>query len=103
MSAPVTASIPHRLGKEEATRRIKAGFGRMRGNLSTLVAIDQEEWKGDTLQFNVRGFGSTALGTVTVFDDSLRIEVVLPWLLAKVASRLLPTLQKEATLLLEKR
>jgi hypothetical protein len=103
VNAPVTASIPHRLGKEEATRRIKAGFERMRGNLSALVAIDQEEWKGDTLHFNARGFGSTAAGTITVFDDSMRVEVTLPWLLAKMASRLLPTLQKEATLLLEKR
>jgi hypothetical protein len=103
MSSPVTVSVPHRLGRQEAIRRLKAGLGRMRGNLSALVAIEQEEWNGDTLQFQMRGLGQSAAGTITVLDDSLRIEVVLPWLLAQAASRLLPMLRREATLLLEKR
>ena len=51
MSTPVTVSVPHRLGKEEAARRLKGGLTRMRGNLSAMVAIEQEVWTGDTLQF----------------------------------------------------
>jgi len=103
MSAPVIVSVPHRLGKAEAIARLKAGLGRMRANLSALVAIDHEEWNGDTLQFQMRGLGQSASGSITVLEESLRIEVVLPWLLAQAASRLLPMLRKEATLLLEKR
>ena len=38
-----------------------------------------------------------------VLDDSLRIEVELPWLLEKAAKWLLPALRKQATLLLEKK
>jgi hypothetical protein len=34
-------------------------------------------------------------------EDSLVIAVTLPWLLAKVAERILPAMQKQATLLLE--
>jgi hypothetical protein len=33
----------------------------------------------------------------------LRIDVSLPWLLAKAAKRLLPVLREQATLLLEKK
>jgi hypothetical protein len=33
----------------------------------------------------------------------VRIEVLLPWLLAKISERLLPALRQQATLLLEKR
>jgi hypothetical protein len=36
-------------------------------------------------------------------EDALRIEVSLPWLLAKAATQLLPIVRKEATLLLEKK
>ena len=36
-------------------------------------------------------------------EDALRIEVALPWLLAKAANRLLPVLRKQTTLLLEKK
>jgi hypothetical protein len=38
-----------------------------------------------------------------VLEDALRIEVSLPWLLAKVAKGLLPILQREATFLLQKK
>ena len=103
MSEPLVVVIPHRLGKEEAIRRLKGGLGRMRTNLSALIAIEQETWVGDTLQFSARGLGQTAAGSITVFDDNLRIEVTLPWLLAKFAERLQPALRREATLLLEKK
>ena len=38
-----------------------------------------------------------------VLEDALRIELSLPWLLAKAANRLVPILRKEATRLLEKK
>ena len=103
MSTPVTISIPHRLGKAEAVRRLQTGMGRMRGNLSALVTIDQEVWTGETLRFQMRALGQSAAGTIQVLEDSLLIEVTLPWLLAKLSERLLPTLRREATLLLEKK
>jgi hypothetical protein len=103
MSTPVTVSVPHRLGKEEAVRRMKAGMARLRGNLSTLITIEQEVWAGDKMQFQMRGLGQVAAGTIDVFEDSLRIEVTLPWLLAKLSERLLPEMKKQATLLLEKK
>jgi hypothetical protein len=55
------------------------------------------------LRFHLRVLGQIATGTIEVLEDALRIEVSLPWLLAKVAKRLLPILRKEATLLLEKK
>ena len=51
----------------------------------------------------MRGFGQSASGTIAVFEDSIRIDVMLPWLLAKLGERLLPALKKETTLLLEKK
>ena len=39
MSAPLVVSIPHRLGREEATRRLKAGLGRASSSVPTLIMI----------------------------------------------------------------
>src|SRR3954471_5447395 len=39
MTSPVSVSIPHHLGKEEALRRIKGGFGILRAHLGTLISI----------------------------------------------------------------
>jgi hypothetical protein len=103
VSDPITVIVGHRLGKVEAVRRLKEGFSRTQGQLGPVIAIEQETWEGDTLRFNMRALGQTAAGTIEVLEDALRIEVSLPWLLAKAAKRLLPILRKEAGLLLEKK
>jgi hypothetical protein len=99
----VTVVIGHRLGKVEAVRRINEGFARTDGHLGGMIAMEQETWQGDTLNFRMRALGQTAAGNIEVLEDALRIEVSLPWLLAKAAKRLLPILRREATLLLEKK
>ena len=103
MSESVTITVSHRLGKAEAVRRLKDGFAQSKGQLGGLIRIDQETWEGDTLRFAMRALGQTAAGTIDVLDDALRIEVSLPWLLAKAANKLLPVLRKQTTLLLEKK
>jgi hypothetical protein len=103
VSNRVTIIVSHRVGKVEATHRLKEGFGHMKGSLGAMVAIEQETWEGDTLRFHLRALGQTAAGTIQVLDDALRIEVALPWLLAHAAKRFLPLMRKEATRLLEKK
>lgn len=103
MSTPVTVSVPHRLGKDEATRRLKSGLSRMANNLGGLIKIEQEVWSGDRLTFQMHGLGQSATGTIDVRDDALLIAVTLPWLLAKIADQFMPKLKREATLLLEKK
>jgi hypothetical protein len=100
VSETVTVTISHRLGKGEAVRRLKEGFARIGGQLGSMIAIEQQTWEGDTLRFRLRALGQTAAASIEVFDDALRIEVSLPWLLAKAANRLLLVLRKEATQLL---
>lgn len=103
MSDIVAVTVSHRLGRVEAVRRLREGLSRTKGHLGALVVIEQEVWEGDTLRFRMHAFGQTAAGSIEVLEDALRIEVSLPWLLAKAAKRLLPVLRKEATLLLEKK
>ena len=95
--------IGHRLGKAEAVRRLKESLARSKGHLGPMIAMDQETWQGDTLRVRVRVLGQTAAASIEVLEDELRMEVSLPWLLAKAVKRLLPILRKEATLLLEKK
>jgi len=103
MSDTVAVTIAHGLGKVEAIRRLKEGFARANGHLGAMIAVEQEIWEGDTWRFRMRAFSQTAAATIEVLEDALHIEVSLPWLLAKVAKRLLPILRKEATRLLEEK
>ena len=100
---PLVVSLPHRLGKQEATHRLKTGLGDARANYGQLLAIEEEIWSGDSVQFRVRALGQSANGKIDVFDDHVLLEVTLPWLLAKFAEKLVPAIRKEGVLMLEKK
>jgi hypothetical protein len=102
MSKPVLVTIPHSLGKEEAIRRLKSGLGSASANLPVLK-IDEETWTDNRLAFRFTALGQTAEGTADVEDDSVRIEVVLPWFLQKVAEVVQSTIKSRAQILLEKK
>jgi Putative polyhydroxyalkanoic acid system protein (PHA_gran_rgn) len=103
MTQPLLVSIPHRLGKEEATRRLRSGLGNVRANYARLLTIEEENWSGDSVQFQVRSLGQSATGKIDVFDDHVQLEVTLPWLLAKFAETIAPAIRKQGTLMLEKK
>jgi hypothetical protein len=102
MSAPLVVSIPHRLGREEARRRLQAGLTRAAASLP-ILKVDEEKWDGDRMIFRVRALGQAAGGHVDVEDDHVRIEVTLPWLLQRFAEVAQATIKNRGKLLLTKR
>jgi len=103
MSKPLVVSIPHRLGKDEAVRRLKSGLASVRTKFGHLFTVQEEIWTDNHLQFRVGALGQLASGTLDVADDHVNLEVVLPWLLATIAETLQPLIRKEGTLMLEKK
>jgi hypothetical protein len=102
MSAPLVVSIPHRLGREEARRRLQAGLTRAATSMPVLK-VDEEKWDGDRMIFRVRALGQAAAGHVDVEDDHVRVEVTLPWLLQRFAEVAQATIKNRGKLLLTKR
>jgi Putative polyhydroxyalkanoic acid system protein (PHA_gran_rgn) len=103
MSKPLVVSIPHRLGKPEAVRRLKTGLDNVRANFAHVFTITEETWTDDRLQFCIRALGQVVNGSIDVAQDHVRLEVFLPWLLAKLAESLQPLIRREGTLMLEKK
>src|SRR6201991_2128749 len=102
MSAPLVVSIPHRLGRDEASRRLKTGLTRAAASMPVLK-VDEEKWDGDRMIFRVRALGQAATGHVDVENDHVRIEVTLPWLLQRFAEIAQATIKNRGKLLLTKR
>ncbi|APG09116.1 hypothetical protein M2175_002438 [Bradyrhizobium elkanii] len=101
MSAPLVVSIPHRLGREEAVRRLKTGLGRAAASIP-VMQVEEERWNGDSMNFRIRALGQIASGRVDVADDHVKVEVVLPWLLQRFAEMAQATIRKRGQLLLTK-
>jgi len=102
MSAPLIVSIPHRLGREEAMRRLKAGLTRAAVSIP-ILQVDEEKWEGDRLVFRVRALGQTASGHLDVTEDHARLEATLPWLLQRFANAAQVAIRNRGNLLLTKR
>jgi len=101
MPVPVVVTIPHRLGKEEAKRRLEAGFRGVRKSVGASFAVLKDEWKGDHLDFSAALLGQTTKGTVDVADDHVRLEVELPWVLALLANKAKVLVESQGRLMLE--
>jgi hypothetical protein len=102
MAKPLVVSIPHQLGREEAVRRLKSGFGRARATFGAKLAVIDENWSGDHLDFRAGILGQTTTGTIDVADDHVRVEVQLPWLLGLLAEQAKPFIERQGHLMLEK-
>ena len=102
MSAPLTVSIPHSLGRDEAVRRLKTGLSRAAANVP-VMSVEEERWDGNRMSFRVRALGQVAAGHVDVADSHVRLEVTLPWLLQRFAEVAQAAIQKSGQLLLTKR
>jgi hypothetical protein len=102
MSAPLVVSIPHRLGREEASRRLKAGLTRAASSIPVLK-VDEERWEENRMIFRVRAMGQAASGHLDVADDHVRLEVTLPWLLQRFAQVAQVAIRNRGNLLLTKR
>jgi hypothetical protein len=103
MPPPLMISIPHRVGKDEATRRIKSGIASAKEKFGQLFTIERETWTGNHLDFTFKALGQEASGSIDVAEDHARLEVMLPWPLAHIASAIQRTVQQQGTRLLEKK
>jgi hypothetical protein len=101
MAEPLVISIAHKLGKEEALRRIKPPLSKASEGFPVLK-VEEEVWSSARMDFRVRALGQVAAGNVQVGDDSVRLEVTLPWLLHKFGEAVQKTIGVRGRILLEK-
>ena len=103
MSKPLIVTIPHSLGKEEAIRRLQNGLGQAHAQFDGKIAHVEDTWTGEHLDFRLVALGQAVTGAIDVADDNVRLEVQLPWVLAIFAEQAKGLIEKQGTLMLEKK
>ncbi|HSK38552.1 MAG TPA: polyhydroxyalkanoic acid system family protein [Arenibaculum sp.] len=103
MSRPVTVTIPHQLGKQEAKNRLRNGTGQIRSHLSGIATSVDESWQGDTLVFRIVALAQNVTGRIEVLEDVVHVEVDLPWMLAMLAEKIKGRVRHQGTLMLTKK
>jgi hypothetical protein len=99
---PLTVSIPHRLGRQEAKCRLDSGISRLRPELAGLISTLDYSWDQDRLNFNVSAMWQTITGAIEVLDDAVRIEIHLPWMMRLLADAVAKQVRGRGIAMLEK-
>jgi hypothetical protein len=104
MKKPVIVNLPHQHTKAEALKRIREGLQKVKPQLASFSSTMEEEWVGDDLNFRIGAMGQSVTGRIAVMDNSVRVEVDLPWILAAIADKVRGQIEKKGSqILLEKK
>lgn len=99
---PVVATVSHTLGREAAKRRIAGSLDRIRAQLATVARGIEESWTGDRLDFRLTALGQAISGHLDVFDDYVRVEIMLPGMLGFLGNRISSRVQDFGIKLLDR-
>lgn len=95
----LTASVPHRLTRAEAKRRIQDQVQLLRQQQGIVTNLS-DAWTDDTMTFSLTAMGQSMSGRLTVDDQAVHLTVTLPWLLRMLAGTVKSRIEQQGRLLL---
>lgn len=100
MTQPIVINLPHKLGAEEAKRRMRGGIGKLQDHVPGGAEVESR-WDGDRMYLDVRAMGQEVTGHIDVEETRVRLELMLPAFLALFASKIDAMLREKGGELLE--
>jgi putative polyhydroxyalkanoate system protein len=100
MTQPIEVDLPHKLGRDEARRRIANNVHKLQEHIPGGAQV-QSGWVGDQLNLDVAAMGQSVTAIIHVMDDKVRLKVLLPPMLGMFAGIIQGALQKKGSVLLE--
>jgi hypothetical protein len=102
MQRPIDVDLPHKLGREEARRRIGGNFHKLRDHIPGGASYIDEQWSGDRLNLTVHAMGQAVEAQIDVEDSNVHCRIQLPPMLSLLAGPIEAALKAKAgDLLLE--
>ena len=103
MERPIEVELPHKLGRDEAHRRIANNVHKLHNHIPGGAQV-QSNWAGDRLNLDITAMGQTVAAQIDVEEAKVRCRVMLPGMLAFFAGPIEAALNaKGSDLLLEDR
>ena len=100
MTSPIQVDLPHKLGAEEAKRRIDGGIGRLKDFIPGVAEV-RSAWTGDSLGLQVAAMNQEVNARIDVRDSVVHVEMLLPPALAFFGQAIEAALRRKGKDLLE--
>jgi hypothetical protein len=102
MQRPIDVDLPHKLGREEARRRIAGNIHKLESHIPGGTSHVDANWAGDTLNLKVQAMGQVVDAQIDVMESKVHCRIMLPGMLSFFAGPIEAMLRhKGATVLLE--
>ncbi len=101
MERPVEVELPHKLGRDEARRRIASNVHKLHDHIPGGAAQVSSAWAGDQLNLDIMAMGQRVTALIDVEETKVRCRVMLPGMLAFFAGPIEAALSRKGGLLLE--
>lgn len=95
MAKPIVVTLPHSLGAQEAQSRLEAGLGRLEREFQSVLSSSNVAWKANHADLAVGAMGQHVRAGIDVFDDQVRVEVQLPWILSRLQNKVAEFLERQ--------
>jgi len=100
MNQPIEVDLPHKLGKDEARRRIANNVHKLQEHIPGGAQV-QSGWSGDQLNLDVAAMGQSVTAEIDVEEAKVHLKVLLPPMLGMFSGIIQAALQKKGSVLLE--
>ena len=100
MERPIEVDLPHKLGREEARRRIAGNVHKLTDHIPGGAADVKSNWVGDQLNLDITAMGQTVAAVIDVEETYVRVQMTLPGLLGLFAGPIQAALRKKGSDLL---
>jgi hypothetical protein len=101
MERPVEVELPHKLGREEAKRRIGNNVHKLTDHLPGGASHVTSNWAGDQLNLDIHAMGQQVAAQLLVEEAKVRVKVMLPGMLSFFAGPIEAALSAKGKVLLE--
>ena len=102
MADPLVVDLPHKLGAEEARRRIAGGIGKITDYLPAGAEVTSA-WTGDRLDLSIQAMGQAVTAKIEVLESVVRVELTLPAALSFFTKPIEAALRRKGAEMIEDR
>ena len=100
MSIPLTVDLPHKLGAEEARRRIERNVGKLTDHVPGGAQVSSR-WSGNRLDLDVGAMGQQVAAQIDIQESVVRLTVQLPPALAFFGGMIEQLIRRQGAAMLE--
>ena len=100
MATPLVVDLPHRLGAEEAQRRIARAIDRLADQVPGGARVESG-WTGNRLDLDVTAMAQRVSAAIEVGESHVRVELAMPLALRFLTPAIEAAIRKKGATMLE--